>query len=71
MPPAAHKPSTTSGSGTLAATPAGDRKIPEPIVMPMTIAAALQIPSVRGSVDGTVNGVSICVRLVLTAWFVA
>jgi hypothetical protein len=59
-PPAAHKPNTTSGAATLAATPAGDRKIPEPIVMPTTIAAALQIPSVRGSVAEAVTGVSIC-----------
>ena len=30
--------------------------------MPMTIAAALQMPSVRGSVDEAVTGVSICFR---------
>ena len=32
--------------------PAGERKMPEPIVVPMTTATALQRPSRRGSDDG-------------------
>ena len=39
---------SASGSGTFCAMPAGDRKMPEPIVMPMTSATELQRPSVRG-----------------------
>ena len=37
------------GSPTFCAMPAGERKIPDPMVMPMTSAVALPSPSVRGS----------------------
>ncbi len=35
--------------------PAGDRKMPEPIVIPMTNATELQSPNVRGSLVGVVE----------------
>ena len=40
--------STSVGLGTFWAMPAGERKMPEPIVMPMTSATELQRPRVRG-----------------------
>jgi hypothetical protein len=39
--------------------PAGERKIPEPIVMPITRATELQRPSVRGRRSGDVAPVTI------------
>ena len=38
----------SSGLGTFCAIPAGDRNMPEPIVMPITSATELQSPSRRG-----------------------
>ena len=52
MPPKSHTESSGSGPGSLSAMPAGDRKIPEPIVEPMSTATALKRPSRRGSRDG-------------------
>src|SRR5664280_2793163 len=51
-PPAAHTHSMGSGPGSFAAMSAGERKIPEPIVEPMTTATALQSPRVRCSSRG-------------------
>ncbi len=48
-PPTTHNASMSVGSGTFCAMPAGDRKIPEPMVIPTTSATELQRPSVRGS----------------------
>ena len=47
IPPAAHTASIGRGPGSLSAMPAGERKIPEPIVEPMTTATALQKPMRR------------------------
>ena len=44
--------SIASGLGTFWAMPAGERKMPEPIVMPTTSATELQKPSVRGRLAG-------------------
>jgi hypothetical protein len=41
--------SSGSGPGIRSAIPAGDRKIPEPMVDPTTTAIALQRPIRRGS----------------------
>ena len=49
MPPAIQTPNSGSGPGSRRAIPAGVRKMPEPIVMPMTTAIALHSPSRRGS----------------------
>src|SRR5262252_4371416 len=49
-PPATHTPNKGRGPGSRFAIPAGVRKMPEPMVMPMTTATALQRPSCRGSV---------------------
>ncbi|OFW13193.1 MAG: hypothetical protein A3F69_00245 [Acidobacteria bacterium RIFCSPLOWO2_12_FULL_66_10] len=51
-PPTTHRPSITSGSGACRAIPAGDRKMPEPIVMPTTSATELQGPRVLGRRSG-------------------
>src|SRR6476469_8580260 len=48
-PPATHTDISGSGPGSLAAMPAGERKIPEPIVDPTSTATALQRPSCRVS----------------------
>ena len=48
-PPITHSAIISVGLGTFCAIPAGERKIPEPIVMPMTSATELQRPRVRGS----------------------
>src|SRR5215831_10681852 len=55
-PPAIHTLKSGNGPGSRFAMPAGVRKIPEPIVMPMTTATALQRPSCRGSVPGVERG---------------
>ena len=47
-PPATHRPIITKGLGAWREIPAGDRKIPEPMVMPTTSATELHSPSVRG-----------------------
>src|SRR5580704_6133061 len=39
----------SNGLGTRRAIPAGDRKMPDPIVIPTTIATELQMPSLRGN----------------------
>jgi len=44
-PPATHTAINGSGPGNLSVTPAGDRKMPEPIVEPMSTATALHRPS--------------------------
>jgi hypothetical protein len=49
MPPATHTAIIGSGPGSLSAIPAGDRKIPDPIVDPITTAVALHTPSLRWS----------------------
>src|SRR5215211_7327287 len=46
-PPATHTDMSGSGPGSLSAMPAGERKIPEPIVEPTSTATALQRPSWR------------------------
>ena len=48
-PPATHTAIIGSGPGSLAAMPAGDLKMPDPMVDPMTTATALQTPSLRCS----------------------
>jgi hypothetical protein len=48
-PPATHTAATPSGEPTVSATEAGTRKIPLPIVTPMTISVVSQKPSRRGS----------------------
>src|SRR5438094_7066549 len=48
MPPTTQSAIISSGLGTFWAIPAGDRKMPEPIVMPITSATELQSPSRRG-----------------------
>lgn len=48
--------SSGAGPGNRLAMLAGERKIPEPIVVPMTTATALQSPSRRGSADGGSTG---------------
>jgi hypothetical protein len=47
-----HTMSNGAGPGSLVAMLAGERNIPEPIVVPMTTATALHKPSRRGSVEG-------------------
>ena len=47
IPPATQDMSIGTGPGSLSAMPAGDRKIPEPTVEPMTTAMALQRPMRR------------------------
>jgi hypothetical protein len=49
MPPAIQTMNTAAGPGRRFVTLAGVRKIPEPIVMPMTTAMQLHSPSLRGS----------------------
>src|SRR5678816_1759466 len=51
-PPATHTAMSGSGPGSLSVTPAGERKIPEPIVDPTSTATALQRPSWRVRVLG-------------------
>src|SRR3954468_12617923 len=46
-PPAIHTAMSGRGPGSLSAMPAGERKMPEPIVDPMSTATALQRPSWR------------------------
>src|SRR5256885_16442672 len=52
--------SSGSGPGSLSAMPAGDRKIPDPMVEPTRTATALQRPSRRGSADARANCESDC-----------
>ena len=51
-PPTTHTESRGSGPGSRSVMLAGERKIPEPIVVPMTTATALHSPNRRGSADG-------------------
>ena len=51
-PPTIHTESNGNGPGNRFVILAGDRKIPEPMVVPMTTAMALQRPSRRGSAEG-------------------
>ena len=48
-PPSTHTPSMNSGSGTRSAMLAGVRKMPPPMVMPMTRPIELHNPSERTS----------------------
>src|SRR5262245_13027411 len=48
-PPMIQSSSISRGSGTFWAIPAGERKMPEPIVIPTTSATELHSPRVRGS----------------------
>ena len=50
-PPATHTASIGSGPGSLSAMPAGLRKIPDPIVVPITTAMALHRPMRPVSVE--------------------
>jgi hypothetical protein len=52
IPPAIHAESIGSGPGSLSAMPAGERKMPEPMVEPMTTAIALHRPMLRWSPCG-------------------
>jgi hypothetical protein len=49
IPPAIQTANSGTGPGSLFVTLAGVRKIPEPMVMPMTTAIALHKPRRRGS----------------------
>ena len=49
MPPVAQTAIRGNGPGSLSAIPAGDRKIPEPIVVPTRTAMALHSPKRRGN----------------------
>ncbi len=49
-PPSTHTPSIHTGSGTRVAMLAGVRKMPPPMVMPMTRPIELHRPSLRTSV---------------------
>src|SRR5262245_3053514 len=51
IPPTTHRATTSPGCGTFWAIPAGDRKMPDPIVIPTTSATELQRPSVRGNLS--------------------
>ena len=55
MPPATHRAIISPGFGTFCAIPAGERKMPDPIVMPTTSATELHNPSVRGSLSSPVS----------------
>src|ERR1700723_946477 len=55
-PPIAQTASMGPGPGNRAAMPAGDRKIPEPMVDPTSTATALQRPRRRTSAGRFVNG---------------
>ena len=50
IPPTTHAISIGSGPGNLSAIPAGERKMPEPMVDPITTAIALHSPMLRWSV---------------------
>ena len=49
MPPVAQTARRGNGPGSLSAIPAGDRKMPEPIVVPTRTAIALHRPNRRGN----------------------
>ena len=51
-PPTIQIEKSGSGPGSRSAMLAGERKMPEPIVVPMTTATALHKPSRRGSAEG-------------------
>lgn len=51
IPPVTQTASSGNGPGNLSAIPAGDLKIPDPIVLPTKTAIALQSPNWRGSVE--------------------
>src|SRR5215207_6848899 len=54
IPPTTHTASMAPGPGNLFAMPAGDRKIPDPMVIPTTIETALHSPRRLGSpLDGS------------------
>src|SRR5207244_1240902 len=65
-PPTTQTPINASGCGTWPAIDAGDRKIPDPIVVPMTTAIALQSPRLRGSVRSSLF-VTLCEQSDLAA----
>ena len=58
-PPSTQTPIIHTGSGTRVAMPAGVRKMPPPIVMPMTRPIELQRPSLRTSVAISVDTIPI------------
>ncbi len=58
-PPSTQTPSIHIGSGTRVAMPAGVRKMPPPIVMPMTRPIELKRPSLRTSVAIAVDTIPI------------
>src|SRR5207237_829171 len=53
-PPPIQSPIITTGLGACRAMPAGDRKMPDPMVMPTTSATELHSPRVRGSLPDEV-----------------
>ena len=55
MPPITQTESIGMGPGSLSAMPAGERKMPEPMVEPITTAMAVHSPMRRWSVGSTVN----------------
>src|SRR4051794_20069216 len=55
IPPPTQIAASGSGPGNLSAIPAGDRKIPDPIVDPTRTATALHIPRRRGRADDVVR----------------
>src|SRR5690349_15982933 len=55
-PPATHTAATPNGEPTVSATDAGTRKIPLPIVTPMTISVVSQKPRRRRSAAGAPGG---------------
>ena len=61
-PPAIQTAMSGSGPGSLSAMPAGDRKIPEPIVEPMSTATALQRPSWRWSDARGIGAAEVAMR---------
>ena len=52
IPPAIHTASMTSGAFTPAATVAGTMKMPDPIIVPTTIAVMLPTPRARTRESG-------------------
>jgi hypothetical protein len=61
-PPSTQTPSMKTGSGTRVAMPAGVRKMPPPIVMPITRPIELRRPSRRTRVAAMVVGVYVSAK---------
>src|SRR5580765_1398539 len=65
-PPMTHTIASGSGPGSLSAIEAGDLKMPEPMVVPMTTATALQRPRRLGRFDGGFVDIGPMVGLITT-----